>query len=126
MLTLEQCKNLAKWGLPQGLYVGNWYWGKEDCVDEWFMALVTDDSPVELDFDYVKAPTLDELMEFARGLDSSWHLAPDPKSKTWWVEWDPSGPIAENMRHPWHGFEAETPILSLYDFCECYFEKVKQ
>lgn len=56
-LTLEQCKNLDKWG----------------------MDLKGFGSPRR---GYYKIPSLEELMEFAKILDECWHIAPCPNG---WV-----------------------------------------
>ncbi len=83
-LTLEQCKNLAKWGLPQELKYGGWYYGYREQTRSWGVVLYTDGYHDE---EYYKIPSLEELMEFARGL--GWfQVCPHPVDFTsaWQVE----------------------------------------
>lgn len=72
-LTLEQCKNLAKWGLPQELVSGHLYWALT-LEDRWYRGLFikAKGSPSV----YVKIPDLAELMEFALTL-----------VRKFWAEW---------------------------------------
>lgn len=114
LLTFEQCRNLAEWGLPQELKPGDKYWGYSEILEEWLDCFIRHECvPLECK-QYYKIPDLETLMQFARGLDRQWTLASDPKTNSWWVEWDPSGPIwgrleAQGCKHPWHGFEADKP-----------------
>lgn len=80
-LTLEQCKNLAEWGLPQEIRNGSWIYflsdGKLVCCD-----LVTvpylEMKNAKPSVDYVCIPTPDKLMEFAKTLSLTWLVKPSP------------------------------------------------
>lgn len=69
MLTLEECQNLAKWGLPQELERGDkWYWlaGVNCDVPSVEMYDGTDATGPRSPFlEHYKIPDLEELMEFA-------------------------------------------------------------
>lgn len=74
MLTLEQCKNLAAWGLPQELNEGDHFWATNH-VGEWVVC-VFGCTRILFD-DYYKIPDLAELMEFAKTLDVEWGIRPN-------------------------------------------------
>jgi len=77
MLSLEQCKKLRDWGLPQELKWGNWYWYDIPGLVGYTQELYgPDDRTYPATGEYYKIPTLDELMGFALGLDDHWMIAP--------------------------------------------------
>lgn len=72
---LEQCKNLAKWGMPQELEYGDWCWvpvtdgqlviaGHPGANYVRVIKFHSESPPPK----YFKIPSLDELMEFAKTL----------------------------------------------------------
>lgn len=121
MLTLEQVKKLAGWGLPQELKWGNWYY-----VLNTDLAVGT--HGVEFDTKYVRAmkrnygdspasdlyykiPDLEELMEFARfRCSNKWALHPG-------ITYMVIGQLGD--------YEDEDPKQAIFQMCEYYFEERK-
>ena len=63
-MTLEQCKKLKAWGLPQIIKCGDLYY---DTELKWGIVNV-DDGPEDLEPDSILIPDLEQLLEFANKL----------------------------------------------------------
>ena len=106
-LTLEHCRNLAKWGMEQELKEGDWIWRtcrwpNEIEIPPKRELLTSDDNStrwVELHGVY-RIPDLAELMEFAHRvgyweltpIENGYHLQYDPTDHDqfdWWAGGDP-------------------------------------
>lgn len=66
MLNSEQCKNLEKWGMPQKLEAGDWYYerGFWNGKEQWPTRL-HDSNRLHPMNEYYLIPSLEKLMEFA-------------------------------------------------------------
>lgn len=63
-LTLDQCENLKKWGMPQRTYLS--YWEVNEFADDWEWKIADErdeflDCPVRA---VIACPTLEELLEW--------------------------------------------------------------
>lgn len=105
-LSLEQCRNLARRGLPQGLRLGDKYWGKGSLGNHVYLDEYR--PPIY----YYKIPDLEELMEFARmRCSANWGLHPGMKYMV-------IGGLGD--------YEDEDPKQAVYQMIEYYFEEVKE
>lgn len=88
LLTLEECKTLAKQGLPQELKAGDWYYqrGLKNGSPNW-VAFLHDTNRLLYSHERYKIPDLETLMEFARGVTNKLKPHPDSGGEicSWWI-----------------------------------------
>ena len=75
MPTLEQCKNLAKWGLPQQLKEGDVHY-EQDRKGQWSVYAYYGHGT--LMHKWYRIPDLKVLMDFAKTLSLTWLVKPSP------------------------------------------------